>query len=339
MRVVGKETDLRFLDRRAARWIVGDGKFNMPDGEIHTAPITSTIHGQIYFEFPGVLGGRLMHDIRLRWEQGHLVEATASTNQDYLQSIVRTDAGASLIGEFAFGTNPHVTRFYKDILIDEKIGGTVHIALGRAYPESGGDNQSAIHWDIIKDIRRRAQSMSMAGSCWKEGSLPSMSDGHVVPAICWRSISAPTPPRACWWREDGDGVVASHVVPHGIEMPQPGWVEQDADAVWWRDCVAICRQLLAQSGVDSRRDCRVGISSTRPACCRSTATGRPLRPGILYGIDTRARPKIAELEACVRGARCSSNRYGTKLSSQSTSPKIAGCASMSRRFGQDRICC
>lgn len=154
VRVVGQETDLTF-SIAGRRWIVGDGKYNLPDGEIHTAPITATLDGQIYFEDPGVLGGRLMHDIRLRWQQGRLVEATASTNQDYLQSIVRTDEGASLIGEFAFGTNPYVDRFTKDILIDEKIGGTVHIALGRAYPESGGTNRSAIHWDIIKDIRRQ----------------------------------------------------------------------------------------------------------------------------------------------------------------------------------------
>ena len=153
IRITGKETDLSF-EVGGRTWIVGDGKINMPDGEIYTAPITATIDGQIYFEDPGVLGGRLMHDIRLRWERGRLVEADASTNADYLQSIVTTDAGASLIGEFAFGTNPHVTRFAKDILIDEKIGGTVHIALGRAYAESGGDNRSAIHWDIIKDIRR-----------------------------------------------------------------------------------------------------------------------------------------------------------------------------------------
>ena len=163
VRVVGKETDLRF-SVQGRTWIVGDGKFNMPDGEIHTAPLTSTIDGQIYFEDPGVLGGRLMHDIRLRWEMGRLVEATAGTNQDYLQSIVRTDAGASLIGEFAFGTNPYVTAFTKDILIDEKIGGTVHIALGRSYPESGGDNRSAIHWDIIKDIRRE-------GAVYVDGGL------------------------------------------------------------------------------------------------------------------------------------------------------------------------
>ena len=154
VRLVGKETDLRF-SVAGRTWMIGDGKLNMPDGEIATAPLTETIDGQIYFEFPGVLGGRLMHDIRLRWEHGRLVEASASTNQDYLQAIVATDAGASLIGEFAMGTNPHVTRFCKDILIDEKIGGTVHIALGRAYPECGGTNQSAIHWDIIKDIRQQ----------------------------------------------------------------------------------------------------------------------------------------------------------------------------------------
>jgi aminopeptidase len=154
IRLTGKETDLSF-SIAGRTWIVGDGTFNMPDGEIHTAPVTSTIDGQIYFEEPGVLGGRLMYDIRLRWEKGRLVEASSGTNQDYLQSIVQTDAGASLIGEFAFGTNPHVTCFTKDILIDEKIGGTVHIALGRSYPESGGDNRSAIHWDIVKDVRRQ----------------------------------------------------------------------------------------------------------------------------------------------------------------------------------------
>ena len=98
-----------------------------------------------------------MHDMRLRWEKGKLLEATASTNQDFLQSVVRTDAGASLIGEFAIGTNPEVKYFCKDILIDEKIGGTIHIALGRAYPSVGGTNQSAIHWDIIKDMRQEGE--------------------------------------------------------------------------------------------------------------------------------------------------------------------------------------
>ena len=152
IRIVGRDTDLRF-SVEGRRWIVGDGRMNMPDGEIGTAPITETIDGEIYFEFPGVLSGRLVHDIRLRWKQGRLVEVRSSSHQDFLDAVVHTDAGAGLIGEFAMGTNPGVTRFCRDILIDEKIGGTIHIALGRAYSASGGTNSSAIHWDIIKDIR------------------------------------------------------------------------------------------------------------------------------------------------------------------------------------------
>jgi aminopeptidase len=156
VRVVGKDTDLSFsvADRT---WAVAAGKLNMPDGEIATSPVETSVEGQIYFEFPGVLGGRLIDDICLRWEKGKLVEAVSSSNQDFLQAVVQTDPGASLIGEFAFGTNPEITHFSKDILLDEKIGGTVHIALGRAYPETGGTNQSAIHWDIIKDLRQEGQ--------------------------------------------------------------------------------------------------------------------------------------------------------------------------------------
>jgi aminopeptidase len=169
VRVVGRETDLSF-SVAGRTWIVGDGTINMPDGEVGTAPHTESVDGQIYFEFPGVLGGRLMHDIRLRWQAGRLVEATASSNQDYLRAILATDEGASRIGEFAMGCNPHVTRFCKDILIDEKIGGTIHIALGRAYPESGGDNQSAIHWDIIKDIRQE-------GAVYADGQVV-LQNGH-----------------------------------------------------------------------------------------------------------------------------------------------------------------
>lgn len=153
VRVVGKETDLSF-SVEGRKWLVFDGKINMPDGEIFTAPVNETLHGHIYFEFPGVFGGRLIHDIRLAWEQGKLVSASASTNQDYLHQVIQSDEGASLLGEFAFGMNPHIDRFCKDILLDEKICGTVHFALGRAYPQCGGTNQSAIHWDIVKDLRR-----------------------------------------------------------------------------------------------------------------------------------------------------------------------------------------
>jgi aminopeptidase len=152
IRIIGRETDLSF-SVEGRKWLVLDGRINMPDGEIFTAPVTETLNGHITFEFPGVLSGRLMHNIRLAWRDGRLVEASATTNEDYLHRVIESDAGASLLGEFAFGTNPYVDRFCKDILIDEKIGGTIHVALGRAYPECGGTNPSAIHWDIVKDTR------------------------------------------------------------------------------------------------------------------------------------------------------------------------------------------
>src|SRR5271157_3428032 len=99
-----------------------------------------------------IFSGVIASDFGL-WE-GRLVEATSSTNQDFLTRVLATDPGASVVGEFALGTNMAVDRFCKDILIDEKIGGTIHIAMGRSYPECGGKNNSAIHWDIVKDIRR-----------------------------------------------------------------------------------------------------------------------------------------------------------------------------------------
>jgi len=153
IRIAGKKTDLSF-SVAGRNWVPYGGIANMPDGEIATAPVNGTENGVIYFEFPGVLGGRLVHDIVLVWEKGTLVRAESSTEQDFLRSILERDEGAKAIGEFAFGTNPKVTRFCNDILIDEKIGGTVHIALGRAYPECGGTNTSAIHWDIVKDTRK-----------------------------------------------------------------------------------------------------------------------------------------------------------------------------------------
>ncbi len=156
VRIVGQDTDLRFsIEGRS--WQVFDGKLNMPDGEIATSPVETTVDGQIYFEFPGVLGGRLVNDIHLCWENGRLVKAVSSSNQDFLNAVVNTDPGAGRIGEFAFGTNPEIKHFCRDILLDEKIGGTIHIALGRAYSSTGGTNPSAIHWDIVKDVRQKGR--------------------------------------------------------------------------------------------------------------------------------------------------------------------------------------
>jgi aminopeptidase len=122
-----------------------------------TAPLVDTVNGHIYFENPGVLGGRLMHDLYFEWKDGEMIKASASTNEDYLHKILATDEGASKIGEFAMGFNKELTKFTNDILWDEKMYGTIHIALGRAYTRRGGVNKSAIHWDIIKDLRQEGE--------------------------------------------------------------------------------------------------------------------------------------------------------------------------------------
>ena len=170
VRVVGKETDLRFsIEGRS--WEVFDGKLNMPDGEIATSPVETSVDGHIYFDFPGVLGGRLLENIFLKWDNGKLVEATSSTHQDFLQQITNTDPGASRIGEFAFGTNMEIKHFSRDILLDEKMGGTIHIALGRAYQNTGGINKSAIHWDIVKDMREDGQVFVDGKLIFENGNL------------------------------------------------------------------------------------------------------------------------------------------------------------------------
>lgn len=152
VRIVGHGTDITF-STRGRTYEVGDGTLNMPDGEIFTAPVDDSAEGHIYFEFPGVYSGKLIPGIRLEFKGGEVVRATADDNQDLLDQIVRMDDGARRLGEFGVGTNFGIDRFSYDILYDEKIGGTIHLALGRAYHECGGVNQSALHWDIVKDLR------------------------------------------------------------------------------------------------------------------------------------------------------------------------------------------
>ena len=150
--IAGADTDLSF-SVAGRKWLVFDGKINLPDGEIYTAPVNETLNGTIHFELPGIFGGRRIPDIRLEWEDGALIHASASSNENYLRRILSTDAGAGRLGEFGIGLNPRIDRFSGDILYDEKIDGTIHLALGRAYPECGGVNQSSIHWDLVKDLR------------------------------------------------------------------------------------------------------------------------------------------------------------------------------------------
>lgn len=152
VRIVGPQTDLRFsIEGRPG--IVCDGRNNMPDGEVFYAPIEDSVEGTIYYELPAIYMGREVNGIRLTFKNGRVVDASAARGEALLHQLLDTDEGARRLGEFGIGCNYGINRYSKDILFDEKIGGTVHLALGASYPESGGVNQSAIHWDMVKDLR------------------------------------------------------------------------------------------------------------------------------------------------------------------------------------------
>ncbi|MCJ7624353.1 MAG: aminopeptidase, partial [Anaerolineaceae bacterium] len=120
---------------------------------IFTAPIEDSAEGHIYFESPGVFFGQKMEGIQLEFSQGCVVKANAETNATFLHQLVNMDEGSQRIGEFGIGTNKHIQRCCQNLFYDEKILGTIHIALGRAYKDCGGVNQSDLHWDIVKDLR------------------------------------------------------------------------------------------------------------------------------------------------------------------------------------------
>ena len=151
--VTGPDTDLR-LNIGGRIWINSDGHRNFPSGEVFTGPIEDSTEGHVRFSYSTIVNGREVEDVQLWFERGQVVRATAAKNQDFLESMLNTDAGARYLGEFAFGTNRAITRFTRNILFDEKIGGTVHMALGSGYPDSGSRNRSAIHWDLICDLRQ-----------------------------------------------------------------------------------------------------------------------------------------------------------------------------------------
>ncbi len=149
-------TDLT-LRTGGRRWINCCGHENMPDGEIFTGPLEDSAQGQVFFGFPSIYGGREVADVELTFRDGEVVEARAGKGEDFLRTLLATDTGASRIGEFAFGNNYRISRYTKNTLFDEKIGGTVHLAMGSAYPETGGLNQSSIHWDLVLDLRREGR--------------------------------------------------------------------------------------------------------------------------------------------------------------------------------------
>jgi aminopeptidase len=151
--VEGPGTDVR-LGIEGRTFIAADGKHNMPDGEFFTGPIEDSVEGEVSFDLPAVIGGREVDGVRLRFEAGKVVDASAERGESFLIELLDTDEGARRLGELGIGTNYGIERGTKDVLLDEKIGGTVHLAVGKSYPETGGVNDSAIHTDMVCDLRQ-----------------------------------------------------------------------------------------------------------------------------------------------------------------------------------------
>lgn len=150
--VVGPETDLN-LSVAGRVFMNSDGRRNMPSGEVFTGPVEDSAEGHVYFSYPAIYQGREVEGIRLWFEKGRVVKATAEKNEELLLETLDTDDGSRFLGEFAIGTNEGITRFTRSTLFDEKINGSFHLALGSGYPETGSRNESAIHWDMICDLR------------------------------------------------------------------------------------------------------------------------------------------------------------------------------------------
>jgi aminopeptidase len=166
--VIAKDTDLK-LSVAGRKWINCSGRENFPDGEVFTGPIETSAEGHISYSFPGSYNGREVNDIELWFKKGAVVKATASKGEELLRTMLAMDPGAKQLGEFAFGTNYGVKNYTKNTLFDEKIGGTIHLAVGSGYPETGSKNKSSLHWDMVCDLRKNGEVYADDELIYKNG--------------------------------------------------------------------------------------------------------------------------------------------------------------------------
>jgi len=170
LHVIGKATDLR-IGIAGRKWINACSRQNLPDGEIHTGPEETKVDGYIAFSYPSLYKGKELKGIKLWFEKGKVVKAAAEKNEEYLHQVIDTDAGSSYLGEFAFGTNPMINEYTGQILIDEKMGGTIHLALGNGYPQTGSKNRSAVHWDLIFNARTATEVFGDGNCIFRNGKF------------------------------------------------------------------------------------------------------------------------------------------------------------------------
>ena len=170
VRIIGPGTDLT-LSVKGRTFLNGDGTHNMPCGEIFTGPVEDSANGEVFFGIPVAVAGREVLDVKLRFEGGKVVEASAEKGQEYLNAMLDADEGARYLGELGIGTNYGIPRATKNILFDEKLGGTVHLAVGRSYEKTGGKNESSVHWDLICDLREGGELYADGQLVQKDGKF------------------------------------------------------------------------------------------------------------------------------------------------------------------------
>lgn len=175
LRIVAPDTDLT-LSVAGRTWLAADGTQNMPDGEVFTSPVESSVSGDVRFSFPVLVGGREIEGIRLRFEAGRVIAAEARSGEVALRSLLTTDEGAGIVGEVAFGLNPEIDRFTRHGGLDEKIGGTMHLALGRGFAQAGGSNRSAVHTDLVIDLRSGGEVLADGEPIFRNGSFLTEAD-------------------------------------------------------------------------------------------------------------------------------------------------------------------
>ena len=166
----GPNVDLS-LSIKGRKFMNSTGIFNMPDGEIFTGPVEDSVNGWVKFTYPAIYGGVAVEGAELTFVRGRVEQAKAEKNQDYLIKMLESDSGSRFIGEYAIGTNFDINKFTGNILFDEKIGGTFHMALGAGYPETGSHNKSAIHWDMICDLRTDSEILVDGELFYKNGQF------------------------------------------------------------------------------------------------------------------------------------------------------------------------
>jgi len=166
----GPNVDLS-LSIKGRKFLNAAGKSNMPDGEVFTGPVEDTLNGFVRYSYPAIYGGVLVEGVELTFSNGKVTKAQAEKNQPFLMEMLASDAGARYVGEFAIGTNYEIDRFSHNILFDEKLGGSFHMALGAGYPETGSHNKSIIHWDMICGMQKDSEILLDGEVVYKNGKF------------------------------------------------------------------------------------------------------------------------------------------------------------------------